>query len=124
MSIPISKRRTVGQWAKLGLVIAVSWLVLDGLLVAFSWPNYPSSAHGWALLLIAGPPIYLFGEWLAGKFWSSDLGQGISDYPSSSGRIFLGVVTLLVIIGLGLVTIEIIVPWLLTTLKTYLRLTT
>lgn len=121
MNVPTTKLRSIGEWAKLVLIVAVVWVLLGGLLIVFAWPNYPSSVSGWALILIAGPPIYLLEEWLAQKFWSSQLGRGISDYPPSSGRIILGVVAFLIVIGLGLLILNVVSPWLLATLKTLLK---
>ena len=74
------------------LAIAGIWLFLSGISLLTLWPSIPSSSSGWLLLVVLGPPLYLAGEYLADRMWSSEPGKAISEHPSRTFRIAAGVV--------------------------------
>ena len=68
------------------------WLFLAGFALLTLWPSIPSSRGGWLLLVVIGPPLYVAGEFLAERGWSSKFGQTISEHPSRTFRIVAGVI--------------------------------
>jgi len=46
---------------------AVAWAVLAAICLVELWPQWPKTWQQWALLAVAGPPIYAFLEWLGEK---------------------------------------------------------
>ena len=85
------------------LAIALIWLFLSGIALLALWPSIPSSPSGWLFLVIFGPPLYLAGEFLADRMWSSDPGRAISEHPSRTFRIMAGVAIGLVFLAILLV---------------------
>lgn len=59
--VTTDRRREWGRVVAGGIAI---WVLLVGLILLEIVPNTPRSVRGWALLLLAGPPIYLAVSWL------------------------------------------------------------
>ena len=55
--------RTYRFW----LWAAVAWALLAAICLVEIWPKWPQTRQQWALLLVAGPPLYVFLEWLGEK---------------------------------------------------------
>ena len=94
----MSKLRNASYVLRWGAIV---WLVVFGLLVIQLWPNLPQSVSGWLFLAALGPPLYVFGEAAADKFWRSKPGSAISNHPSPIIRVLLGVLVIGVACVLG-----------------------
>lgn len=85
--------------------IALIWLLLAGMALLTAWPSMPSSRAGWLLVLVIGPPLYLAGELLAERIWSSKPARAISEHPSRTfrmvTRVLVGVVFLVFVVVLA-----------------------
>ena len=81
---------------------ALIWMLIAGLAAFALWPSLPSSWSGWAVLIVLGPPLYLAGEFISERMWSTKIGRSISEHPSRVFRIAAGVLigsVILLIIG-------------------------
>ena len=76
--------------------VAVGWLFLVGLLALQFWPK---TQMEWLLLVVVGPPVYVFGEAFFGWLFSEAHGNKISSRQFPWLRVALAVVVLLVIFG-------------------------
>ena len=72
--------------------VVLIWLFLAGFALLTLWPSIPTSRGGWLLLVVIGPPLYVAGEFLAERGWSSKFGHTISEHPSRTFRIVAGVI--------------------------------
>jgi len=52
---------------RLWIWIAAGWALLVGICLVEIWPKWPETKWQWALLAVAGPPLYIFVEWLGEK---------------------------------------------------------
>jgi hypothetical protein len=84
----------------------LAWLFIAGIIMLASWAALPQSAAGWGVLLVFGPPLYVLGELLSEKLWSSRVGRAVSQHPSPAVRIFLGV-----LIGMAALTLVWWISW-------------
>ena len=57
---------------------AVAWLFVAALLALQFWPHVPESKTGWIVFIAFGPPLYIFGEAMSERFWSSRYGRALS----------------------------------------------
>jgi len=81
--------------------LAVGWLVLAGLLLLELWPAMPESRREWALFIVFGPPVYLFGEYISEKFFSPKVGYGIAPPGFSFKRVLVALFFVLVLLAAG-----------------------
>jgi len=89
------------------LVGAVVWLVVTGILALQFWPSVPHTAKGWVAFIAFGPPLYMLGEAFSEWLWSTRPARVLEAHPSSSFRIFVGVVVgATVFVGVVLVSIH------------------
>lgn len=72
--------KTIGLYL---LSIIIIWAVV---IVQFV-PSLPSTVLGWILLLVLGPPLYLLGESVFQKIFSTERGSRMSDKRFSVKRI-------------------------------------
>jgi len=70
-------------------VLACVWLLIAGFLLLQLWPAIPESKAQWALFIAFGPPLYLLGEFISEKFFSSKRGYGIAPPGFSFKRVFV-----------------------------------
>lgn len=89
-----TQKRTPQGWAAFALKFAGIWLVMVGLIIAASfW--IPQTRTGWILLILLGPPAWLFGEFLLFLLYKSKLYQRTIGGLPAYARISLGVILLL-----------------------------
>jgi hypothetical protein len=72
------------------------WAVVATLLVLQLVPDVPSTARGWLLLLVFGPPAYVALEWASGLMFNAETGARISTARFSLSRIAVALVVILV----------------------------
>lgn len=83
-----------------GTAIWMFMAILAGLTL---WPAVPSSWPGWLLLVVFGPPLYILGELVADRFWSTKAARFVSEHPSRCVRITVGVAFGLVLLAVVIV---------------------
>jgi len=81
--------------------VAISWLLLIGVLVLQLWPELPKTIPGWLFLVIAGSPAYLAGEGFFAWLYSDTHGRAISTKRFSWLRVALMLVSMTGFIGLS-----------------------
>ncbi|HSM92253.1 MAG TPA: hypothetical protein VLT47_05145 [Anaeromyxobacteraceae bacterium] len=71
------------------LVVGVfaGWAIAAALLVLQLLPDVPTTARGWLLLLVFGPPAYLALEWASGRMFNAETGARVSTARFSLARI-------------------------------------
>jgi len=80
---------------------AVAWFLIFGLVLLLVAPHFPASALEWALLFVAGPPLYVLGEALGSWVFSSERGHHISPKGFSVLRITYALVIMLAFVALS-----------------------
>jgi hypothetical protein len=66
---------------------AVVWMLLAAICLIELWPDWPKTWQQWALLAVAGPPIYVFLELLGEKASAPTSGPVPSNSDVSLKRI-------------------------------------
>jgi hypothetical protein len=80
---------------------AVAWFLIFGLVLLQIAPHFPASALEWALLFVAGPPLYVLGEALGSWLFSAESGHQISPKGFSVLRIAYALVIMLAFVALA-----------------------
>jgi hypothetical protein len=93
------------SWSRLAAVLGV-WAMLVALVVFELYPALPSTARGWLLLAVAGPPLYVAVELLAEKLLSREAGLRISAKRFSWKRVFVVVLALVAVASLAAVALR------------------
>jgi hypothetical protein len=79
--------------ASFGGVLGASlvWLGIAALAAFQFWPHLPRSVAGWVLFVLFAPLLYLLAEAIGEGIGTTRLARFISEHPSKSVRILLGV---------------------------------
>lgn len=85
----MASESTFFRWVRLLPVVACLWLLIADFLLLQFWPAIPESKTQWALFIAFGPPLYLLGEFISEKLFSSKRGYGIAPPGFSFTRVFL-----------------------------------
>jgi len=93
------------SWSRLAAVLGL-WATLVALVVFELYPALPSSARGWLLLVVAGPPLHAAAELLAEKLLSREAGLRISAKRFSWKRVFAVLLALLAVASLAAVALR------------------
>ena len=72
--------KTIGLYL---FAILIIWAVVILQFV----PNLPSTVLGWIFLVVLGSPLYLLGEWVFEKIFSTERGRRMSDKRFSVKRV-------------------------------------
>ncbi len=72
--------KTIGLYL-FGIIILWAVVILQFV------PSPPFTVLGWIFLLVLGPPLYLLGEWVFQKIFSTERGRRMSDKRFSVKRI-------------------------------------
>jgi hypothetical protein len=72
--------KTIGLYL---FAILIIWAVVILQFV----PSLPSTVLGWIFLVVLGPPLYLLGEWVFEKIFSTERGRRMSDKRFSVKRV-------------------------------------
>ena len=97
--------RSMNAITKVGGILfwcAVAWLIVAGVLALQFWPAVPNTAAGWVAFIAFGPPLYVLGEGVFEWLWSTRAGRAVSEHPSSSLRILVGVILGAAVLVIGL----------------------
>ena len=79
---------------------AVAWFFILGLVPLQIAPHFPASALVWALLFVAGPPLYVLGEALGSWLFSTESGHQILPKGFAVLRIAYALVIMLAFVAL------------------------
>ncbi len=63
------------NWLRVFAGLVAIWVFLNGLILLEIVPYTPRTFRGWALLLMAGPPVYLAVSWLGERVLSPRLAR-------------------------------------------------
>ena len=82
--IPIASVRGV-------IVIALIWLAIAAYALVEMWPDHPRTVGGWILFITLAPLAMFLLEAIMGWVWKTRPARYISEHPSQSVRVVLGV---------------------------------
>lgn len=95
------KQEKYSKRLKLLLALGAAWILLVAIVVGYSWPDLPKTKLGWGVLMVFGPPAYLVGESFFEWLFSQKHGKAISSKLFSWRRIFVALVLVVIIFGIG-----------------------
>lgn len=78
-------------WTGSLLLGSAVWLVVVGVILLELWPTRPRSVVAWGALVVLGPPLYVGANLLMERLWASRVGEAVSNSPSRTTRILIGV---------------------------------
>jgi hypothetical protein len=84
------------------LIVAFFWLLIAAVLALGFWPDLPQSRRQLVLLVVFGPPAYVFGESLFGWLFSRRHGQSISTRTFAFRRVIVALPAVAVLVALSL----------------------
>jgi hypothetical protein len=87
------------RWFVLLAGVLAAWAIVAALLILQIAPDTPRSVRGWALLLVAGPPVYVAIEWASGRLLSAEMGVRISSARFSFARIAVAVLVMSIVLA-------------------------
>ena len=84
----IKRRSEDGTWGERAVFwssLAALWLVIGGMFALFAAPK---TWKGAALIIVVGPPLYVFGELLIPYLWTDDKDDGESEGLATIKRLW------------------------------------
>jgi hypothetical protein len=87
------------RWLAVLAIVLAAWAFLAVIVVLEFIPDTPTTAGGWVLLLVVGPPVYLAFELVGDWLFSAKTGASISAARFSLARVAVAIAVTAVVLG-------------------------